>query len=229
MLKGYQLAYNGRENVECYKAGLASTTGLEFNGIPTPQEGGKFLGLDWALPCSDNGVSVTGFDYIRATSAVKPRPDAVKTISIQDSKNGGTYGRFLVPDAYTQAQYIDDSCTGCVTVGDPLIPEPILFNGQCTTPLPVIPACVYQGALYIDPLTGANTTYTATAYGFNAAGVAIVFAPATSTGTTVALLAANMQTNWASELGGGTFTANGNTINYTSANGARTGYVVVQS
>lgn len=229
MLTGYILAYNGRENTACYAAGLDSASGLEVGNILCPNDGGRLLSIDWALPCSENGVSVTGFDYQKATDSTKPRADAVKTIAVQDSKNGGSYKRFLVVDTFTIANYTESCCAGCDPVAAVTIPAPIFFSGECTLAAPTIPGCVYQGAIDVPALTGGATTYTATAYGYNAAGTAIVFAPTTSTGTSVALLAADMQTNWASELGTGTFTATGQVINFTSTNGAKVGFVITQA
>lgn len=226
-LLGYQLAYNSYENLACYKAGVDSTTGLEQKTIPTAPIG-KVLGFDWAIPCSDNGVSVTGFSYEKATNGTKPRADAVKTISVQDTSNGNSYGRYLVPDAYTEADFIAAACAGCTPIAAVTIPPPIFFNGECTVAAPTLPGCVYQGSIYVAPLTGSNTTFTATGYGFDANGVAIVFAPTTVTGTTVALLAAAMQTSWAAETGG-TFTANGNDINFSTTIAATFGFTVAQS
>jgi hypothetical protein len=208
MLTGFQLAYNSFENARCYTAGTDATTGLQNTAIPCAQDGGKFLGLDWAIPCSDNGgVSLSVFSFVRATDNTKPRPDAVKTISVLDTKAGGSYGRWIVPDDYTQAAFTLACCAGCSAIPATTTIAPILLSGECTVAAPTLPGCVYKGMIYVPALTVGNTTFTATGYGFDANGVAIVFAPTTSTGTTVALLAAAMQTNWASETGGGTFTA----------------------
>lgn len=229
MKSGYILGYNGKENIVCYKAGLTSASGLEMGTMLCPGEGGKVLGIDWALPCSDNGVTVTGFDYQKATSDTKPRADAVKTITIQEPKPGGPYQTFIIPDDYNLDDWLSDCCAGCDPIADVTIPEPIIFNGDCTKAAPVIPDCVYQGSIYVPPFTGSNDTYTATAYGYDKDGTAIVFSPTTATGTSVALLAAAMQTAWASELGSGTFTATGNVINFTSTNGAKVGFTIAQS
>lgn len=228
MLTGYQLAYNGRANTACYKGAADTASGLEVTPIPCAPNG-MLVSMDWALPCSDNGVTVTDFEYLRATDNTKPRADAQKVLTVQNSANGGTYGRWIVPDTYTAATWVTACCAGCDPLPSVTIPAPIIFYAECTLAAPTVPGCVYKGATFIPALTGGNTTFTATAYGFAADGTAIVFSPTTSTGTTVALLAANMQTNWASELGTGTFTATGNTINYTSTNGARVGFTVVQS
>jgi hypothetical protein len=158
MITGYQLAYNGRENLNCYVAGLASASGLNLTPFKTTAEGGKLLGIEWALPCSDNGVAVTGFDYQKATNGTKPRADAQKVISIQDPANGGTYGRWLVEDAYTEANYVAGTAPGAVT-----IPAPILFGGTCLQTVPVPVPCNYQGAIVLPALT--LTNYIATAYG----------------------------------------------------------------
>lgn len=229
MLTGFILAYNSLENTACYGPGTASALGFDAGEILCAGENGKLLGVDWAIPCSTNGVSVTGFDYQKATDGTKPRADAVKVITVQDNRFGGGYKRFFVPDAYDLAAYVAACCAGCSPIAAVTIPAPIIFYAECTLATPTIPGCVYKGSVQIAALTGANTTYTATGYGFDATGTAIVFAPATSTGTTVALLAASMQTNWAAELGGGTFVATGNNIEYTSANGARVGFTVAQS
>lgn len=232
MLTGYILAYNGRENIACYVAGaggLASASGLENGVVPCPGDGGKLLSIDWAYPCSENGVYPTGFTYEKATGIEKPRADAQKVITILDTRNGGSYIRVLVPDAYTEADYVEGCCAGCDPIAAVTIPAPILFWAECTLAAPTIPECVYQGDIYVPAFTGDNDTYTATAYGYKADGTAIVFAPTTSTGASVAALAADMQTNWASELGTGTFVASGQNILFTSTNGASVSFVVVQS
>ncbi len=228
MIRAFQLAYSTRENIECYKAGTDAGTGLELTAFHTPKEGGKLLGVEWAIPCSTNGVALTGFDYQKATSNTKPRPDAVKVFTVLDTKNGGNWGRWIVPDTYTSDDYYG-YCETCVAVASVTVIAPYLFNGECVIQPIVIPACVNNGALYVEPFTGTNNTYTATPYGFDAAGTPIVFAPGTSVGTSVALLATAMQTNWAAELGTGTFTANGNVITYTSTNGARVSFTIAQS
>jgi hypothetical protein len=229
MKSGYILGYNGKDNTNCYKAGVDSTTGLELGPMYSPAEGGKILSFNWYLPCSENGVTVTGFETVIATDNTKPRPDAVKTVTIQEPNPGGPYKTFLVPDDYTLATLIADFCAGCEPLPAVTIPEPIIFYAECTKAAPVIPDCVYKGAINIPALTGSNNTWTATAYGYDKDGVAIVFAPTTATGTSVSLLAAAMQTAWASELGTGTFTATGNTIAFASTNGAKVGFVITQS
>ena len=229
-LTGYILSENGRENIECYSAG---TNGGLTLGIVDCAPDGIVQGLDWALPCSTNGVSLTGFDYQRAVGAfatTKPRADAVKVLTIQNIKNGGGWKRVIVPDAYTISTFNTACCAGCTPIADVTVPAPILFvASDCVITPPAVPACVWAGDLYIQALTGANTTWTVTAYGYTADGTPIVFAPTTSTGTTVALLAANMQTNWAAETGSGTFVATGNMITYRTTNGATLGFTVAQS
>lgn len=231
MLTGFQLAYNSFENTPCYVAGTDATTGLANTSIPCSQDGGKFLGLDWAIPCSNNGgVSLTGFSFVRATTNTKPRADAVKVISVLDTKfGGGSYGRWIVPDTYTESAFTLACCAGCSAIPATTTIAPILLYGECTVAAPTLPGCVFKGMFYVPALTGANTTFTATGYGFDANGVAIVFSPTTSTGTTVALLAAAMTTNWASETGGGTFTAVGNTIEWTATIMATFGPTIAQS
>lgn len=229
MLTGYQLTYNGRANTACYGAGLASAIGLELTPIPCAQDGGKLVGIDWAIPCSENGVSLTSFAFEKATGIVKPQADAVKVISVQYNTGGGTYGRWVVPDSYTASDFITACCAGCTPLPAVTIPAPFFFNGECTLVAPTIPACVYQGSFYVPALTGGNTTFTATPLGFDAAGVAITFAPGTSAATTVALLAAAMQTNWAAEMGSATFTAVGNTIDWTALIAKSFAVVITQS
>lgn len=230
MLTGFQLAYNSFENFSCYTAGTDATTGLELTTIPCSQDGGKFLGLDWAIPCSKNGgVSLSGFTFQRATTTVKPRADAVKVMSILDTKAGGVYGRWIVPDTYTAAAFNAACCAGCTPIPATTTIAPILLSGECTVAAPTLPGCVYKGMFYVPALTGSLTTFTATGYGFDANGVAIVFSPATSTGTTVALLAASMTTNWATVTGAGTFTAVGNTIEWTANTMATFGPTIAQS
>lgn len=230
MLTGYQLTYNSYEAIACYAAGTDAAIGLEMTNIPCSGDGGILLGIDWAIPCSNNGgASLTGFSFVRAVNGTKPRADAVKTISVQDNKNGGTYGRWIVPDSYTNADYVAACCAGCDPLPSVTVTEPILFAGECTVAAPTLPGCVYQGGFYVPALTGANTTFTATAYGVDANGVAVVFSPTTSTGTTVALLAADMTTDWATEMGSGTFTAVGNTIEWTGRIVAKFDVTIVQS
>lgn len=227
MLTGYVLAYNSLENINCYAAGEPGALGFDAGIIPCANEGGKLVGIEWATPCSTNGVSVTGFNYTKATNGTKPTADAQKVLTVQDSKNGGSYGRYLVPDDFDQADYVESCCSGCEPLPAVTIPAPIIFYGECTLATPTIPGCVYKGAIQLPALTATN--YVATAYGYDANGTAIVFAPTTSTGTTAALLATDMQTNWASELGTGTFVATGSNIEWTSTNGARLGFVISQT
>lgn len=227
MLTGYQLAYNGRENVECYKAGLDSATGLELTPIPCAPNG-RLVSTDWGLPCSSNGISVTGFDFQKAKGIVKPRLDAIKVITVQDNANGGTYGRWLVPDSYVTSDFVAACCAGCAPLPAVTIPEPILFNGNEVL-IPCVPTSNNRAVFNIPVLTGTNTTYTATGYATDKNGVNIPMSPATATGTTPATLAANMQTAWAAELGGGTFTAVGNTITYTGNTGAQIALSIAQS
>lgn len=229
MLTARILSDNGRDNIDCYAAGVNGN--LPVGTLACANEGGRVLGLEWATPCSLNGVTVTRFDYqmANAGSVTKPRADSVKVIVIEDTRDSGRYKKALVPDAYEIATFIAACCAGCAPIADVTVPPPFIFNGACVLAAPAASACSNQGSVYVDALTGANTTYTATPLGFTAAGVPIVFAPATSTGTTVALLAASMQTNWAAELGSGTFTATGNVIYWTSVNGAKLALSIVQS
>jgi hypothetical protein len=230
MLTGFQLAYNSFENAACYVAGTDATTGLENTAIPCAQDGGKFLSLDWAIPCSNNGgVSLSGFSFIRATTNTKPRADAVKVITVLDTKAGGTYGRWIVPDNYTASAFVLACCAGCSAIPAVVTISPILLSGECTVVAPTLPGCVYKGMFYVPALTNGNTTFTATGYGFDANGGALTFSPATSAGTTVALLAAAMQTNWATLVGSGTFTAVGNTIEWTATGMAKFGPTIAQS
>lgn len=228
MLTGRILHENGRDNVECYAAGTNGN--LPIGTLKCAGENGKFNSLEWATPCSDNGVTVTKFAYeMAAAGSTKPRADAVKVIVVEDTTNGGSYKKALVPDTYEIADFVAACCAGCDAIADVNVPAPFIFNGVCVLAAPTIPACVNEGSIYVDALTGANTTFTATPFGYKADGTLITFAPATSTGTTVALLAADMQTNWASELGTGTFTATGNVIVWTSTNGAKLAFSIAQS
>lgn len=228
MLTGYQLAYNSRENIECYKAGLDSASGLEVTPVPCAPNGHS-ASVEWGIPCSNNGVSHTGFNWQKATNATKPRADAIKTLTILNVSSGGSYGRWLVPDSYTISDWVAACCAGCDPLPATTIVQPVIFSGAKYT----IPAGAstsgYQAVINVPAFTGTNNTYTATGYANDANGNAITFAPATSTGTTVAALAANMQTNWGSELGGGTFTATGNTITYKGTTGASVGFTIAQS
>jgi len=230
MLTGYQLTYNGYEDVRCYAAGTDAAIGLQLTTIPCGSEGGKLLGLEWAIPCSSNGgASITGFSFQRAVDATKPRADAVKTIVVQDSKNGGTYGRWIVPDSYVVGDFTAACCAGCDPLPSVTVTEPILFGGECTVAAPVLPGCVYKGGFYVPALTGANTTFTATGFGLDVDGNPVIFTPTTSTGTSIALLAADMTTDWATEMGSGTFTAVGNTIEWTGTIVAKFDVTIVQS
>ncbi len=224
-ITGYVLAFNSREDIPCYVSGaggLASASSLNLAIIPLNSEGGRLIDIEWATPGSENGISITCFDYVRAPGIVKPRADAQKVITVQDSIGGGSYKRYLVPDAYTVADYAAGTAIPAVT-----IPNPIIFNADCTMAIPACPGCVYKGSVILPTLT--LTNYIATGYGYDASGNALVFSPTTSTATTPTLLAAAMQTNWATLLGTGTFTASGQTISYTSTNGARLGFVITQS
>lgn len=228
MLTAHILHENGRDNVQCYAAG---TNGNLPVGVLPCAPVGQFLMLEWAIPCSTNGVTATSFAYEMAVAGVstKPRADAVKVLVIIDVTNGGSYKKAIVADDYEIADYVEACCAGCDPIPDVTIVAPFIFNGVCVLPAPSTPSCVYDGAIYVPALTGGATTFTATPLGFTAAGVPITFAPATSTGTTVALLAADMQTNWASELGTGTFTATGNVITFTSTNGASVAFTITQA
>lgn len=226
MLTGFQLAYNGREITECYKAGADTASGLDRTPIACSPNG-RLVSIDWGIPCSNNGVSITGFDWQKAQGIVKPRPDAIKVITVQDSANGGTYGRWLAPDTYTAADWVTACCAGCDPLPAVTIPAPIFFNG-IEVMIPCVVTVNNQAILVVPALTGVNTTYTARGYAYDKNGNAIVIAPATSAGTTPALLAADMQTNWAAELGGGTFTATGNIIKYTGTTGAVVGFTITQ-
>lgn len=230
MLTGYALAINSRENTACYGPGEPGALGFEAMQIPcSPAEGAKVHSLDWALPGSENGVSVTCFDYVKATDNTKPRIDAQKVITVLNYKDGGTYLRVLVPDDYTLATFVEACCAGCDPIPAVTIPPPLIGWTECVIAPPTPNNCVFYGTIQISALTGSNTTWTATGYGYDANGTAIVFSPTTSTGTTVALLAAAMQTNWASELGSGTFVATGNNIEFHSTNGSRVFFVISQS
>lgn len=230
MLTGRILQENGRDNVECYTGAVANAN-LPVGVLKCPGENGILRGLEWAIPCSDNGVTVTSFAYEMAVAGVsaKPRADAVKVIVVEDILNGGSYKKAIVPDAYEIADFVAACCAGCDPIADVTPALPFIFNGICVLDAPVLPACSNEGAIYVDAFTGSNNTYTATPLGFTAAGVAITFAPSTATGTSVALLAAAMQTAWATELGTGTFTATGNVIVFTSTNGAKVAFTIAQS
>lgn len=231
MLTGYQLVCNGKANVACAKlvAVTDALSGLELTPIPCANEGGRLIGIDWAIPCSENGVTVTDYSFEKAVDNTKPRPDAIKTISVQTNSGGGSYGRWIVPDNYTTNDFVAACCAGCDPLPDVTIPAPIILNGECTKAVPSPVPCVYQGDFYVPALTGSNTTFTATAYGEDANGAVVVFAPTTSAGTTVALLAADMTTNWATEMGSGTFTASGNSILWTGTTVKSFSVTIVQS
>jgi hypothetical protein len=228
-LTGYPLAINSAENIACYGAGNPATIGFDLAIVRCPQDGAVDLSLDWALPCTENGITVAGFNYQKAVNATKPRADAVKVLTVIDYTRAGEYKRFFVTDAYTLSDYNTACCAGCTPLPAVTIPAPILGWTECVLPTPPANPCVYFGSLYVAPLTGTNDTWTVTPTGKDAAGNAIVFAPTTSASTTLAGLVAAMNTNWASELGSGTFTLNGNNINYSSTNGATLGFTVVQS
>lgn len=222
------MAFNSQENINCWVAGADSASGLDFTPVACAPNG-KLLSIDWAIPCSQNGVSPSGFNYQKATNGTKPRADAVKVLTIQDNAAGGNYGRWIVTDAYTIADYIEACCAGCDPLPAVTIPAPILFNGEPTYAPATSPAVVYKGTINVPVLAGGMTTHTATGYAYDANGVAIVISPATSAGTTVALLAADMQTNWAAELGVATFAAVGQEINWTATIAATIGVTIVQS
>lgn len=228
-LTGYRLAHNSRENTACYGPGEPGALGFELGIIPCPGDGGRFEGLDWAIPGSENGLTVTCFDYQKSTSSTKPRADAQLVLVVTDVRNGGSYDRWLVPDDFTVATYLESCAAGSDPIGAVAIPAPIIYYSDSVQAAPTIPAATYYGAIQIPALTGGHTTYTITAFGTTLAGVAIVFAPTTSTGTTVALLAADMQTNWASELGTGTFVATGSNIEWHNTNGATLGFSLTQA
>lgn len=227
------LQENGRNNIECYSAGVngASAGTLPIGLLLAASEGGRVLGLEWAIPCSTNGVTVEDFAYTMATpgSSTKPREDAVKVIVVEDIKFGGSYKKAVVPDAYELSTFLVATCAGCSPVPDVTLVDPQIYNGGCTLAAPTLPGCVYTGSFYVAPLTGSNTTFTATANGYAADGTEIVFSPTTEAGTTVALLATAMQTGWASEMGSGTFTPSGNTIVWTATICATLAINIVQS
>jgi hypothetical protein len=227
-LTGYPLAINSRENTNCYAAGDPAVLGFDNFIIPCPGDGGRVESLDWGLPCSENGVSVTGFDYQKAVNNTKPRADAVKVLTISDPKKGGMYMRVLVPDTYTLATFNQACCAGCDPIPAVVIPAPIIGWTECVPPPLVDVACVYWGAISLPNLVTPNTTWVATPTGIDANGQPIVFTPATVQATTAAALAAAMQTGWAAETGNGVFTANGNTIEYSSNNAARLGFQITQ-
>lgn len=228
-LTAHILQENGRNNIECYAAGTNGN--LPVGILPCSQDGGRFLALEWAIPCSSNGITIDDFSFTMATpgSSTKPRPDAVKVLVIEDIKFGGSYKKAIVPDAYEIADFVSACCAGCDPIADVTVVDPEIFNGACTLAAPTLPGCVYTGSFYVAALTGGNTTFTATPHGYDASGTAIVFSPTTSTGTTPALLATDMQTNWASEMGSGTFTATGNVIVWTATILATLAINIVQS
>jgi len=231
-LTGRIIQRNGKDNFECYAAGTNGSLPVEV--VPTAPVG-RIIGMEWATPVSYEGQIVDGFVYQKAKtdgsdSASPPRADSVKVIVIEDVTNGGSYQKVLVGNSYSISDFLAAACAGCDPLPDVTVPEPfILLNADCAKDLPVIPECTYSGSIYVPAFTGSNNTYTATPLGFKADGTAIVFSPGTATGTSVALLAAAMQTAWASELGSGTFTADGNTIVFESTNGAKVSFSIAQS
>lgn len=219
------LSKNGRDNIECYAAGVNGNLPV---GIIQCSPQGRFLQLEWAIPCSTNGVTVTGFDYVLAVPGVstKPRPDAVKVIVIEDITNGGSYQKAIVPDAYEIADYVTACCTGCAPIANVTVVEPIILNGECVLPTPSATPCVYNGSFFVPALT--QTNYVLTALGYNASGASVTLSPATVTANTPALLAAAAQTAWASQMGSGTFTATGSVINWTAVTVATLGTSITQ-
>lgn len=227
MLTGKQVQYNGRDNTSCYTAGVNG--GFETTPIPCAQDGGKVLSIDWATPCSQDGVSATSFSYEKAVNGTKPRADAFKTITVQNDKAGGSYGRWLVPDAYTISDFVTACCAGCTPIADVTVPAPIIITGECTKAAPTLPGCVYQGNVFVPAFTGTNDTYTATPSATDANGNPVTFSPATLTAASVAALAAAMTTNWSTELGSGTFTAAGQNILWTGTVAMAFGVSILQT
>lgn len=229
-LIGYALANNSRENTACYGAGEPGALGFEATIVNCSEDGAIARTFDWAMPGSDNGISVSCFDYQKAPgNSTKPRPDAVKVLTIENIKNGGGYTRIFVPDNYTMADFLA-ACRAGTPIPAVTIPAPIVYYTDTVQNSPVLPPATTYGAVQIPVLTGSNTTYTATIYGKDALGAPVVFSPTTSTGATPAALAANMQTNWASELGAGTFVATGNSIAWHATNGTKgVGFSITQS
>lgn len=224
MLTGTVINENGFEYVDNYPSCF------KVQSFPCSyEEGGEIIAWEWAIPYTEDGLTVAGFNYEIATGNTKPRPDAIKTFTLL-KKMGGGYVKVAVADNYALTTFVTACCAGCSEITAPTIVAPLLDQPmECVTAIPVCPPCTYTVNIPVAPFTGTNDTYTATGYCIDANGNVVTLSPTTATGTSVALLAAAAQTAWASELGSGTFTAVGNSITVTSSVCANFGMSIVQS
>ncbi len=215
MITGQILEVNGIPNLSCYPGNLPIGSVNCEGGA----NNAKFQQIEWATPISRDGLTVSGFQYDKATDSTPLYDDSFKVVLVLEGQGLGSYKRVVIPNDWTIADLIAACCAGCEPIEDVTVPEPIIFGlVQCVAPAETCPACVYNQVIDVPALTGSNDTYTATPVGTNLAGADIVFSPTTVSAASLAALATAAQTAWATELGSGTFTASGTTLTVTGTN-----------
>lgn len=213
MLTGKILEENGMLNLACYLTG-----NFPDGAIPCAQDGGKLLGFEWATPTSNNGVSVTGFNFSKATNSTPPAPDAFKVILVQDNKYTGSYSRFLVPNAYTLGDFVTACCAGCTPIAAVTIPKAIISPVFTETAAMVCPSPTKRS---VFPLLAGGSNYVMNGYCVDANGVPVALSPTSVTAATAPLLADAAETAWGTALGTGVFTFENDvlTVTYTDCLG----------
>jgi len=215
MITGQILEENGVLNLSCYPGSLPIGSVACEGGI----NGGKFQRTEWATPITKDNMTISGFQYDPAPGTTPPATDAFKVVLVSEGQRLGSYKRVVIPNDWGIAELIAACCAGCDPIDDVTVPTPdIPLFQACIAPAVTCPPCVYNDILDVPAFTGGNNTYTATPVGTDAAGAAITFSPTSVTGTSLALLATAAQAAWATELGSGTFTANGTILTVTGTN-----------
>ena len=225
MITGQILQENGVFNLSCYPDLPIGTIACEGTA------GAKFERFEWAEPVSNNALTVTDIKLTGAgIGIVPPASDAFKVALFSQGGSLGGYKRVAVANDYTAADLVALCCAGCDPIPTVTIPEPLIpaFT-EVTVAAETCPDPSLAFRIQVDAFTGTNNTYTMTPEAEDADGEAIVFSPATVTGTSIALLASAAQTAWASETGTGTFTVQGTAIIVEGTNLATFRASIVQS
>lgn len=226
MITGQILEVNGIPNLSCYPSNLPIGSVNCEGGA----NNAKFQQLEWATPVSKDGLTVSGFQYDKATDSTPLYADSFKVVLVLEGQGLGSYKKVVIPNDWDISDLIAACCAGCDPIDAVTVPDPII-NGlvQCVAPAETCPACVYTYVLDVPALTGSNDTFTATPSGTNVAGTAISFSPTTVSAATLSALATAAQAAWATELGSGTFAASGTTLTVTGTNIGTLSIAVVQS
>lgn len=197
MLTGKIVEVNGAKFINCYPNNFPIGT------VPGEQDGAKVLGLYWATPISNNGVTVTDWQYSQANGSTPPTADSFKTLCIQEDKDFATYKYVLVPNDYTISAFVTANCSGCSPIAAVVVPDPIIVNTVCVKDDPECPPCSYKSVITLP--SGSDYTIEGFCNG-------MALSPASVTGADATAAAAAAQSAWGSALGSGTFVASGNTI-----------------